>query len=122
MLHKSMIALFAMASIAVLASAPASARGFGGGFHGGGFHGGGFGGWHGGGGGWHGGYGRGFPLAAAGIGLGIGYGAYGYGYGYPAGYDDGYYYGDGGYGGCYVVRQRVHTRYGLRIRPVEVCD
>ena len=42
-----------------------------------------------------------FPIAAAAIGFGLGYGAYDYGYGYPyyAGYDDGYYYGDGG---CYV--------------------
>ena len=33
------------------------------------------------------------------------------------GYDD--YYADEG--GCYIARQRVHTRYGWRIRPVEVC-
>src|ERR1700724_3650100 len=48
MLRKAMIALFAMASVAVLAPGSASARGGfgGGGFHGGGggFHGGGFGG------------------------------------------------------------------------------
>jgi len=55
------------------------------------------------------------------LGVGLGYGfasPYGYGYGYP--YYGDYYADDGGYGGCYVVRQRVHTRYGWRIRPVEV--
>ena len=86
------------------------------------------GGWHGG--GWHGGFRhRGFPFAAAAVGLGVGYGLYGYGYNdydygyygaYPAAYDDSYYYGDDG--GCYVVRQRVMTRYGWRIRPVQVCN
>ena len=62
-----------------------------------------------------------FPIAAAAIGFGLGYGAYDYGYGYPyyAGYDDGYYYGDGG---CYVVQQRVLTSYGWRVRPVQVCN
>jgi hypothetical protein len=37
-------------------------------------------------------------------------------------YDD-YYPYDYAYddGGCYIVRQRVHTRYGWRIRPVQVC-
>lgn len=152
MLRKAMIALFAMASVSVLVPGTASARGgFGGGFHGGGFHGGfggggfraagipmggggfrtaaiGGGGWHGG--GWHGGFRHhGFPFAAAAIGLGVGYGLYGYGYNdydygyygaYPAAYDDSYYYGDDG--GCYVVRQRVMTPYGWRIRPVQVCN
>jgi hypothetical protein len=61
----------------------------------------------------------------------LGYGLYG-GYPYYAdyGYDDygGYGYGDYGYddyygdGGCYVVRQRVQTPYGWRIRPVQVCN
>jgi hypothetical protein len=73
----------------------ALARGGGhGGFHGGGFH--------------HGGFrGGGF-----GLGLGLGY--------YP--YYDGYYpyYGDAGV--CYVVRQRVMTRYGWRIRRVSICE
>ena len=79
-------------------STPALAFGHGG-------HGGGFGG-HGGFGGFHGG---GFR--------GGGFGFYGYPYGY------GYYppyYGDEGV--CYVVRQRVMTRYGWRIRRVSVCE
>jgi hypothetical protein len=38
----------------------------------------------------------------------------GFGFG-PYAYDD--YYDDG----CYTVRQRVMTRYGWRIRPVQVC-
>ena len=33
-------------------------------------------------------------------------------------YDDSYYYNNGG---CYIVQQRVHTRYGWRIQPVQVC-
>lgn len=173
MLRKTMIALFAIASVAVLAPESASARG---GFGGGGFHGGG-GGFHGGGGfrgggigmggggfraaamggggfrsaaipaagfrggsfavnGFRGGYHpgfrhRGFPIVAAAVGAGLGYGlngGYGYGYndydyGYPyyanAGYDDSYYYGDSG---CYIVRQRLLTPYGWRIRPVQVCN
>jgi hypothetical protein len=127
MLRKAMIALFAMASVAVLAPGTASARG---GHGGGGFGGGGFRSAAIGGGGWHGGFRhRGFPFAAAAVGLGVGYGLYGYGYNgydygyygaYPAAYDDSYYYGDDG--GCYVVRQRVMTRYGWRIRPVQVCN
>jgi hypothetical protein len=112
MLRKTILALFAVAAVGMLSPGAASARG---GFGGGGFHGGG-GGFHGG--GFHGGFGgRGFGFGA---GLGIGYGLYGpgyYGYGYPAyAYDDGYEDG-----GCYLVRQRVHTRYGWRFRRVEVC-
>jgi hypothetical protein len=45
-----------------------------------------------------------------------------------AGYDDywdypNYSYDDSYYdnGGCYVVQQRVHTSYGWRVRPVQVC-
>jgi hypothetical protein len=128
MLRKTLLALAAIASIGLLAPDPASARGgFGGGhFGGGGFHGGGFGGFHGGGfhgGGFHGGgfYGRGFGygLGAVGLGVGLGYGLYGpYGYygGYP--YYDGYYADEGG---CYLVRRRILTPYGWRIRPVEIC-
>ena len=41
-----------------------------------------------------------------------------YGYGYPYGYA-GY---NGGYGGCYVARQRVMTPYGWRVRAVDVCE
>jgi hypothetical protein len=61
-------------------------------------------------------------VAAVGFGVGLGY-PYGYDYGYPYyadyGYDDAYYYGDGG---CYLVRQRVWTPLGWRVRPVQVCD
>jgi hypothetical protein len=71
-------------------------RGGGGGFRGGGFRGGGF-------------RGRGFRGAAFGFGLGLGYPYY-----------DPYYYDDDG--ACYLVRRRVMTPYGWRIRPVEVCN
>jgi hypothetical protein len=85
------------------------------GFGGGGFHGG----------GWRGGYG-GWGYGLAGFGPGYYGGYYGYGYGpYGCGYPDGYagYYGDdGGYGGCYVARQRVMTPYGWRVRAVDVCE
>jgi hypothetical protein len=72
-------------------------------------------------------HGRRFAYGAFGVGLGFGYPYYG-DYGYPYyvdypyyAYDDSYY--DGSYydDGCYVVRRRVHTRYGWRIRPVRVC-
>jgi hypothetical protein len=78
----------------------------GGGFHGGlasrGFHGGGF-------------HRGGFHRRAF---VGFGLGSYGYydGY-YPYAYNDDYYDD----GGCYVVRRRVQTRYGWRVRRVEVC-
>ena len=139
MLRKTAIALFAVASIGLLAPDVALARGGGGGggggHGGGGFgggHGGGFGGGHGGfgGGGFHGGgfHGGGFRGRGFGLGLGFGglYGAYDYGdYGYPY-YADGDYpygYGDSYYdnGSCYVVRRRVHTPQGWRVRPVQVC-
>ena len=65
---------------------------------------------------------RRFPVAVAAVGFGVGFG-YPYGYDYPYytdyGYDDAYYYGDDG---CYVVRQRVWTPVGWRVRPVQVCD
>jgi len=61
-----------------------------------------------------------------------GYGKYGHhrypyryaydgaGYGYPYLYDG--YYDDGYYGGDrYIVRQRVLTRHGWRIRRVQIC-
>ncbi|CAL76756.1 conserved hypothetical protein [Bradyrhizobium sp. ORS 278] len=77
----------------------ASARG---GFHYGGFH-------HG---FYHHGFGPGF-----GIGFGFGYpyyyGGYPYDY-YPYTYED--------LGGCYVVKKRVRTAHGWRLRPVEVCE
>jgi hypothetical protein len=138
MLRKSMVALFAAASIGLLLSPTvASARGGfgGGGFHGGGggFHGGfGGGGFHGGGfhgGGFHGGGFRGGGFRGAGIGLGLGlglagaYAAYGYPYGYGGYYDAPYAYSDySGDGGCYLVRRRVLTSYGWRVRRVQVCD
>jgi hypothetical protein len=50
---------------------------------------------------------------------GFAFGAgYGYGYGSPYGYDS-YAYDDGG---CYLVRRRVMTRFGWRLRRVQVCD
>jgi hypothetical protein len=118
MSRKTVLALFTVAAVGLLSPTVASARGGfgGGGFHGGGFHGGGFhgGGFH----GFHGG--RGFAFGA---GLGLyapyAYGAYGYPYGYYGDYSD--YYDDDD-GGCYVVQRRVHTRYGWRLRPVEVCN
>lgn len=101
MLRKTTLALLAVAAVGLLSPTVASARGgFGG--HGGGFHGG-FGGFHGG--GFHGG--RGFAFGA-GLGLGL-YAPYAY---------SGYYDDDDG---CYVVQRRVHTRYGWRVRPVQVC-
>ena len=96
MLRKTIIVLFAVAAVGLVSPSVASAAGghHGGGHHGGGFRGGGFG---------------GFGL----------YGPYAYGgYGYPYGY--GGYYDDGG--GCYLVRQRVMTPYGPRLRRVQVCD
>src|ERR1017187_6646182 len=70
------------------------------------------------GGGWGGGGGHGGGFRGGGFG-GFGlYGPYAYGgYGYPYGY--GGYYDDGG---CYLVRQRVRTPYGWRLRRVQVCD
>jgi hypothetical protein len=156
MLRKTMIALFAVASVAMLAPDAASARGGGGG-HGGGGWGGGGGGR--GGGGWSGGgmhssgigggsfrsaaVGGSFRSAAvAGPGFNHGFNNHGFNHGFHrfhgrnfvfgafagpyANYDDPYYdyaYDDSDYGdgGCYIVRQRVHTRYGWRIRPVQVC-
>jgi hypothetical protein len=80
------------ASALLLGASTTSALARGGGRGGGGFRGGGF----------RGG-GFGFGLAPY----------YGYGGYYP-------YYGDAGV--CYVVRQRVMTRYGWRIRRVSVCE
>jgi hypothetical protein len=66
--------------------------------------------------GFHRGFHHRFPVGtfAAGIGYGI-YDPYAY-YGDDYAYND--YYDDGG---CYVVQRRVHTRYGWRLRPVQVC-
>jgi hypothetical protein len=128
MLRRTIIALSAVASLGLMSPTMALARGGGGGGHGGGgfgggggFHGGGFGGggFHGGGfaGGFHGGgfHGRGFGHR---FGFGGGFYPYydDYAY-YPNGYDDSYYDD----GSCYVVRRRVHTAHGWRVRPVQVC-
>lgn len=146
---RSLIAVLTAAFIGLtFASDSASARpgggGFrgGGGFHGGGFHGGGFRGGFAGGGfrgglsgggfrpgfaggfrpGWGGGFRHhgfrpGFPLVGAAVGLGIAAASYPYWGGYP-----GYYgYGDYGYGGGCLVRERVWTPYGWRIRIVDAC-
>jgi hypothetical protein len=75
-----------------VSSTSAYARGGHGGFHGGRFYGGGF--------------------------RGLGWGLGPYPYGYYGGYYP--YYGDAGV--CYVVRQRVMTRYGWRIRRVSICE
>ena len=62
-------------------------------------------------------HGRGFAFGAGfGYGLNDSYAYYGDDYGYPAYSYDNSYYGDDG--GCYIVRQRIHTRYGWRVRPV----
>jgi hypothetical protein len=114
MARKMMMALVALAAIGLVQPTVAFARGGGGHGGGGGFHGGG-GGFHGGGfhgGGFHGGFaGRfhgGFHRRAF---VGFGVGPYAYYDDYP------YYYDDG----CTIVRRRVMTRYGWRIRPVQVC-
>jgi hypothetical protein len=103
MLRKTIIALFAVAAVGLVSPSVASARSHVSGHasghvwgHGGGFRGGGF---------------RGGGFGGFGVGIG--------GYGYPYGYGGYYYYDDGG---CYLVRQRVMTRYGWRLRRVQVCD
>jgi hypothetical protein len=105
---------FVGGSALLLGAASTAAQARGGGF--GGFRGGGFGGFRGG----------GFRGAGLGIGLGLGLGLaapYGYygGYGYPYGYG-GYYPYEGDAGVCYVVRRRIMTRYGWRVRRVSVCE
>ena len=110
MLRNAMIALIAMASLIFLPSNAASARG--GGMYGGGMHMGG-GGMHFGGGHVGGGHFGGFHHHFGGIGF-YPFPVYDY---YP--YEESYpYYG----GDCYLVRQRVHTRHGWRLRTVQVCD
>jgi hypothetical protein len=112
MFRKTIIALLAIGVVGLVSPTIASARGGGfGGFRGGGWRGGGWGGY---------GLGLGIGLAAP-----YAYGGYGYpyaGYGYPVGfpYSPSYYFNDDG-GGCYLVRQRVMTRYGWRVRRVQVC-
>jgi hypothetical protein len=58
----------------------------------------------------------------------FGFGAFAFGFGYPYDYYGYPYYDDYAYadtyyddGGCYIVRRRVSTPYGWRIRPVRVC-
>jgi hypothetical protein len=147
MLHKTMIALFAIASVGVLAPDAASARGGHGG--GGSFHGSVGGGVRsvgiGGGGSFRstaigagvpavgGGAFRSGNFAASGIRAGtfrhgfhhrraFVFGAFAGAYPYYDDYYPSYLYDDSYYDdGCYIVRQRVHTRYGWRIRPVQVC-
>jgi hypothetical protein len=97
MLRKAIITLFAVAAVGLISPSVTFAAG---GHHGGGHHGGG---------GFQGGGFRG-----GGFGLGIG------GYGYP--YNYGGYYDDYYNGGCYLIRQRVMTRYGWRVRRVRVCN
>lgn len=118
MFRKTIIALAAVLAVGLAAPTDAFAwrGGHGGGWHGGGWRGGGWG-------------GAGWGLVGLGIGLGLAspffYGGYGYPYAYPYRYPYGYPYGYGsyyGYGGCYLVRQRVMTRYGWRVRRVQVCD
>ena len=70
----------------------------------------------------HHGFRRPFFVGSA-VGLGWGWGAYPY---YDNYYDPYYAYDDYGYDnyyqeGCYVVNRRVATRYGWRVRPVQVC-
>src|SRR6266436_3585955 len=135
MMRKTIIALFALAAVGLVQPTVASARGGGGGGGGGHGGGGGRGGGFGGGGGFHGGGGGGFQgggfhgrFAGGGFHggrfhggfhrrafVGLGFGSYYDGY-YPYAYND--YYDDGG---CYVVRRRVHTRYGWRVRPLQIC-
>jgi hypothetical protein len=100
-MRKVIIGLLALAVMALTAPSAVFAHGGG---HGGGGHGGGG---HFGGGGFRGGGFRG---------RGRGFGFYDYGGYYP--YDYGTYYGDEG---CYLVRRRVKTRHGWRVRRVEVC-
>jgi len=113
MMRKTFIALFVLAVAGLIQPTLASARGGGGGGHGGGFGGGGF---HGG--GFHGGF-AGSGFRGGGF-RGRGFGEFGFGpyYGgyYPYAYSD--YYEDGG---CYLVRGRVLTSYGWRVRPVNIC-
>jgi len=92
MLRKLSLVAVAAASLGAAALAPTSASAH---WHGG---------WHGG--GWHHGrHGHGGRFAV------------GAGYGYP--YYNSYAYSEGD---CYLVRRRVLTRVGWRVRRVQVCD
>lgn len=50
---------------------------------------------------------------------GFGFGGPYYGYAYPPAYYGGSYYDEGA---CYLVRRRVMTPYGWRVRRVRVCS
>jgi len=99
--------LGASALVLGASSTAALARGGGGGGHGGG----------GGGGHGFGGGGRGFGGFHGG-----GFRGRGFGFGFYPGYYDGYYPYYEDETACYVVRQRVKTRHGWRVRRVEVCE
>jgi hypothetical protein len=75
-----------------------------------------------GGGGGHGGGGGGHGFGGGGHGFGGGFRGGGFGYGFYPGYYDGYYPYYEDETSCYVVRQRVMTRHGWRVRRVEVCE
>jgi uncharacterized membrane protein len=111
--------LLGASSTAALARGGGGGGHGGGGFGGGGGRGGGFGGGGRGfgGGGFRGGgfRGGGFRGRGGGFGFGVGLGLY-------PDYYSGYYPYYGDEGGCYLVRQRVMTRYGWRIRRVQVCE
>jgi uncharacterized membrane protein len=96
MARKALITLLALTVMALTSPTTVFARSG----HGGGSFGG------------HGGFGRGGGFRGF---RGRGFGFYDYGY-YP--YDYGTYYSDEG---CYLVRRRVKTRHGWRIRRVAVC-
>jgi hypothetical protein len=77
----------------------------------------------GGGGGGHGGGGGGHGFGGGGHGFGgHGFRGGGFGFGFYPGYYDGYYPYYEDETSCYVVRQRVMTRRGWRVRRVEVCE
>jgi hypothetical protein len=71
-----------------------------------------------------GGFNHGFHRRGFGGGYGFG-GSYAY---YDGDYDDPSYVADNSYydddssNGCYIVQQRVQTRYGWRLRPTQVCN
>jgi hypothetical protein len=71
------------------------------------------------GGGGHGGGGHGFGGGGF---RGGGFRGGGFGFGFYPGYYSGYYPYYEDEGGCYLVRQRVMTRHGWRVRRVEVCE
>lgn len=70
-----------------------------------------------------GGFNHGFHRRGFGGGFGFD-GSYAYDDGYygdPSDYTENSYYEDDNSNGCYIVQQRVHTRYGWRLRPTQVC-